>query len=805
MTKLKDKTVLLTGAASGIGRLMALKLAAKGARLVLWDINQKALAELAQTIASQGHQVNTYLCDVSDKRAIFDTARQVQAEVGPIDVVINNAGVVYGKSFLEYTDEQLEKTIAVDQMAIVWTLRAFLPAMIERNAGHIVTISSAAGTIGVARLSAYCMAKFAAFGLDEALRMEFRKAGQNIKTTVVCPYYIDTGMFAGVKTRFAMLLPILKAAKVANKIIRAIERDKPRVILPAMVFTVPLLRLLPVKWFDWLTNFFGINASMDEFIGRNFNREDFMLTNQPQPELKNTHTECRHPATGEILGYSRLTTPAELEAIIATARQAQGQWGALPVKKRIKYLRRVRDYLAAHADEIATIISQDNGKVRVDAMATEVLPATMAISYYMRKAKIFLKPVKCGTGNLMLANKRSQIVRQPFGVIGIISPWNYPFAIPFSEVVMALLAGNSVVLKTASETQMVGRILEQCFLAAELPKGVFNYINMPGKIAGEALLSAGIDKLFFTGSVAVGKELMALAAKTLTPVVLELGGNDPMIVCEDADLERAVGGAIWAGFSNCGQSCGGVERIYVAAKVYEPFLELLKERIANLRVGLDLDFDKDMGIMTTAKQVATVQRHIEEALSKGARIYAQSPIPPTKNWQNFLPATVLVDVNHDMLVMRDETFGPVVGVMPFNTIEEAIALANDSYLGLTASVWSRNHRQAKWIAQQLQAGAVTINDHLMSHGLAETPWGGFKQSGIGRTHGKLGFDEMTQPQVIVNDIMPFVKKNMWWQPYSQKLYQGLSGLVTFLYGKGCWQRLVGLLRTLRIFPRYFTK
>lgn len=805
MTKVKDKTILITGAASGIGRLLAIELAAKGARLVLWDIDDHGLQRLTQEIKAMNRQVFAYHCDVGQKQAIEQVAQKVLQEVGDIDILINNAGVVFGKSFLEYTDAEIEKTIAVDLMAIIWTLRAFLPSMIRRNEGHIVTISSAAGTIGVARLAAYCSAKFAAFGLDESLRMEFRKARINVKTTVVCPYYIATGMFAGVKTRFPMLLPILKPERVVRKIIRAIERDHARLIMPAMVFSVPLLRLIPVRWFDWLTNFFGINASMDEYIGRNFNREDFMLTNRPQPELKATHTECFNPATGELLGYSRLTTVDELTQIVERARAAQIQWAEIPLKHRIKYLHRVRDYLAAHAQEIAEIISRDNGKVRIDAMATEVLPATMAVSYYMRMAPRFLRPVKCGTGNLMLANKRSRIIRQPFGVIGIISPWNYPFAIPFSEVVMALLAGNSVILKTASETQLVGRMLEQCFLAADLPPGVFNYVNLPGKVAGEALLKARIDKLFFTGSVAVGKQLMALAAETLTPVVLELGGNDPMIVCEDADIYRAVGGAIWAGFSNCGQSCGGVERIYVDAKIYETFLSQLKERIEKLRIGLDLDFNVDMGIMTTARQVATVESHIADALAKGARIYAQTPLPENKGWHNFLPATVLVDVNHDMLVMRDETFGPVVGVMPFNTIDEAIALANDSYLGLTASVWSRDRKKALQIAQRLKAGAVTINDHLMSHGLAETPWGGFKMSGIGRTHGKLGFDEMTQPQVIVNDILPCVKKNMWWQPYSRTLYDGLSGLVTFLYGKGCWARLIGMLRALRIFPRYFTK
>lgn len=528
-----------------------------------------------------------------------------------------------------------------------------------------------------------------------------------------------------------------------------------------------------------------------------------IMSENTRPDLKNTHTECKNPATGEILGYSELTPAGEIKKIVGKARQAQETWGRIPLRQRKVYLKRVRRYLADHAAEIAEVISKDNGKVRIDALAGEVLAATMAISYYLRHAQKFLKPVKCGTGNLMLANKRSRIVRAPFGIIAIISPWNYPFAIPFSEVIMALLAGNAVVLKTASETQMVGRKLEECFRAADLPEKVFNYVNLPGKIAGDTLLEAGVDKIFFTGSVAVGKYLMKKASDTLTPLVLELGGNDPMIVCEDADLERAAGGAVWAGLSNAGQSCGGVERVYVDEKVYEPFMTILKQRVEALRVGPDTGHETDMGAMTTQRQIDTVNHHIADALEKGATIFAQSHVPENAGLHNFIPATVLTNVNHEMLVMKDETFGPVLGVMPFNTIDEAITLANDTYLGLTGSVWSRNRRKAIAIGRQIKAGAITINDHLMSHGLAETPWGGFKQSGIGRTHGKFGFDEMTQPQVIVNDIMPFARKNIWWPPYSPKIYRGLNGLVDFLYGRGFMKRIVGIWQVLKIFPRYF--
>ena len=258
-------------------------------------------------------------------------------------------------------------------------------------------------------------------------------------------------------------------------------------------------------------------------------------------------TICIDPATGRQIGQSALDRLEDAHRSVQGARAAQGAWAALTVKERVKHLKPLSAYLAAHADELAATISRDNGKTRMDAMAAEVLPAAMAADYYCRKAKGFLKERRVMPGSLLMANKASKVLRVPYGVIGIISPWNYPFSIPFSEVVMALLAGNAVILKAASETQMVGRAIERCFNNLALPPGVFSYLNMPGSAAGKALLEAGVDKLFFTGSVPVGKTLMALAAETLTPLVLELGGNDPMLVCPDADLQRAVAGAVWAG------------------------------------------------------------------------------------------------------------------------------------------------------------------------------------------------------------------------------------------------------------------
>jgi acyl-CoA reductase-like NAD-dependent aldehyde dehydrogenase len=513
-------------------------------------------------------------------------------------------------------------------------------------------------------------------------------------------------------------------------------------------------------------------------------------------------TVCASPATREILGESSEDTVDSVREIIGRARRAQGAWAETPIRQRSRAILRARDYLVAHADELSEIISQDNGKTRVDAISTEVLPAALAASYYARKAPQFLRRQRLGAASLLMANKRSQVRRVPWGVVAVISPWNYPLSIPFSEVVMGLLAGNAVVLKVATQTQLVGRAIARCFAAAGLPEGVFAYVNLPGRLAGDALFEGGVNKLFFTGSVAVGKQLMAKAAETLTPICLELGGNDAMLVCADADLQRAASGAVWGGFSNCGQSCAGVERIYVHADVYDAFLDLLSKKITALRVGRDVDFAVDLGAMTTEAQSAKVRQHVQDAVDRGAVIHAQSACPP-ESAGNFLPAMVLTGVDHSMLLMREETFGPVVGVMKVASMDEAIALANDSAYGLTGSVWSRHTGTARRLAERIEAGTVMINDHLISHGLAETPWGGFKQSSLGRTHGAIGFAEMTQPQCIITDVMPGLRRNLWWHPHGRQVYDTMTSILRMLYAPRWSTRVAACWRVVKSFPRVF--
>ncbi len=503
-----------------------------------------------------------------------------------------------------------------------------------------------------------------------------------------------------------------------------------------------------------------------------------------------THTEGINPATGESLGNIPQNMASDVRESVRKIRLAQISWAQSSFSDRGKHLRKMQQHLVEHGEAYARIISADNGKTLADAYMTEISSAVLAFDYHIKHAARVLRTRRIKGSHIFSLFTRNRLQQVPRGVIGIISPWNYPLAIPMHEILMALMAGNGLLYKAASESQSVGQIIQKIVDAGELPQDLFIQVNIPGRVAGDAFLEAGIDKLFFTGSVAVGKKLMQKAAESLTPVSLELGGNDPMIICNDANLKKAANGAIWAGFSNSGQSCAGIERVYVHRDVYKPFLKILKKKVEKLKVGNPASKDTHIGVMTTAKQQESVRRVLKQAIDQGAVVAAISQID--ESISQALPATVLVDVNHQMALMREETFGPVLGVMPFKNIDEAIQLANDSDLGLTASIWTKNHRLGRKIAAQLEAGVVTINNHLISHGIPNLPWGGFKQSGVGRTHGELGLLEMTEPRVIVNDYLP-LNKQFYWTPVPGFVYRRWIGFIMIV--GGTWQfKLRGLLK-----------
>lgn len=494
-----------------------------------------------------------------------------------------------------------------------------------------------------------------------------------------------------------------------------------------------------------------------------------------------------NPATMEEVGRVVHTDMSRLPALFAKAREAQKAWEATPFSVRKRHILKMRDYIVANAEELAAIVSRDNGKSRIDALATEVIPCALAANWYGKHAASHLKPKMLPGSSLLFFNKRNQIIRVPVGIVGIISPWNYPLSIPFGEVVMALMAGNAVMLKVAAATVLVGEAIDKIVAAGELPEGLFYHIVGSGAEVSRGFFDNGIDKIFFTGSVPTGKRLMAEAAATLTPLSLELGGKDPMIVLPDADLERATSGAAWAGYQNAGQSCGGVERIYVHESVYDRFVDMLAAKTKAMRHGPDTGHGVDMGAMTTKEQLDTVRSQVEAALSAGAKIVAQSqPAGADKGW--FYPATLMTDVNHSMEIMREETFGPVLPVMKFRDIEEAIRLANDSTMALTSSVWTRNLAEGRRIAAKLHSGVTTINDHLYTHGQSETPWGGWKESGLGRTHSHLGLDEMTHAKLVNWDFLS-PSRNLWWFPFDERTYTALLQALRFVMSPSLFSRM----------------
>ena len=512
----------------------------------------------------------------------------------------------------------------------------------------------------------------------------------------------------------------------------------------------------------------------------------------------------QNPMTGESIASFRELSDQELQIRIESARQAQPDWAALNLDERKRYIAKMRAWLVENAESVAQTVSDCVGKTPIEALAGDVMPSVLGSSWYQKHAKAALKPTKLSPGTVLFFNKRSTIHHKPHGVVGIISPWNYPLGIPMHEIVPALLAGNTVLLKTAPETLPVGECIQEMCDAAGLPKDVFQHVIVDGPACGDVMLSrTGVNKLFFTGSVRVGKILAEKAAKNLIPISLELGGKDAMIVLDDANIERAALGAVWAGMQNAGQSCAGVERLYVHESIHDEFLQEMKRVVDRMRWTERTPHENDIGALCTDRQVETVKSQLDAALQSGATIFAEASFTPSS--EHVLKPMLLTNVNHEMDIMREETFGPVIGVMPFSTDEEAIHLANDSPYALTGSVWSRNTARAKAMALKIRAGAVTINDHLLSHGITETPWGGPGDSGIGRGHGHFAFEEVTQPQVVINDWLGFAKKNVFWYPYTRAVYDGMLGAIRAFHGRGPGRRLAGLVKFLKIVPRMFRK
>lgn len=502
-----------------------------------------------------------------------------------------------------------------------------------------------------------------------------------------------------------------------------------------------------------------------------------------------------NPATGEVLAEFEAATNTEVEAAVGLATQALAGWRRLSVAERAAHLFRLKEVLYGRRDEIASLITLEAGKPVVEAMLTEVMVVLDSLDYFGRRAARFLAPQRVPHHNLAMKLKRGRLEFEPYGVIGIISPANYPFAIPFNEMIPALVAGNTVVLKPSEFTPQVGLAIRDLLSAAKLPPGVAQVILGDG-LTGRALTAAPIHKLIFTGSVATGKRIQVAAAERLLPTVLELGGKDAMIVAADANLESASSGAVWGAFTNAGQTCVSVERAYVVRGVAERFIALCVSKAQQLHVGRGDDPSTDVGPMIRERQVAMVEDQVAEAVAQGAELQCGGRRPHLPGLNGFFyEPTVITRVNHNMRLMREETFGPVLPIMVVEDEAEAVALANDSAYGLSASVWTGDAKRGERLARQIEAGAVMVNDCISYFGISEAPHGGPKMSGIGRTHSRLGLMEMVQVKYIDTDLAPGMPK-AWWYSYGAEAQRFAQGFVEFLFGRGPTRRVRGLVTML---------
>jgi succinate-semialdehyde dehydrogenase / glutarate-semialdehyde dehydrogenase len=446
------------------------------------------------------------------------------------------------------------------------------------------------------------------------------------------------------------------------------------------------------------------------------------------------------PATGEMVGTFPLDGPEEVAAAVARAREGQRAWAGLGFEGRRRALLAYKAMLVRCTDELVDLVHRENGKPRNDALI-ELMMIVEHLDWAARNAARVLGRRRAPT-TLVLANHAASVEYRPLGVVGVLGPWNYPVFTPLGSIVYALAAGNAVVFKPSELTPAVGCFLADAFVDAVGGPPVFQVVTGDGS-TGQALCRAGVDKVAFTGSPAAGRKVMAACAERLTPVVLELGGKDAMVVDDDADLDAAAEQALWGGMANAGQTCLAVERVYVVDRVYDRFLAKLVERASRVRPGADF------GPITLPRQLETIRRHLDDAFARGARALVGGPDavrPP------YVDPVVLVDVPADALVMREETFGPILPVVRARDADHAVALANASPYGLGAAVFGS--RRAEGIARALRSGMASVNSVLTYAGVPSLPWGGVGESGFGSVHGPDGLREFTRSKAVTRQRFP---------------------------------------------------
>ncbi|MGB8954552.1 MAG: aldehyde dehydrogenase family protein [Tumebacillaceae bacterium] len=502
-----------------------------------------------------------------------------------------------------------------------------------------------------------------------------------------------------------------------------------------------------------------------------------------------------NPATGDVLGDLPEWTSEQIRDAAERARAAFPAWRDTPLAERLHCIRQMRQYLVDQADALAREIAQYTGKVPIEALTHEILLVIDSLHYYEQHAPAILSTKKTKTPILLFGN-HSYIEYKPMGVVAVIAPWNFPFLLSVVPAISALIAGNTVLLKPSEAAPFMGKMFEAVFRASGFPDGVVQVVHGRGNVGAE-LIAAHPDKIFFTGSVATGKKIMSAAAENLIPCELELGGKDPMIVFADCNLDRAARAAVWGAFTNAGQVCLSVERVYVEESIYEPFMRKVRELTSALRLGVDY------GSMTFPPQLAIVDAHLQDALEKGAQVECGGR--PLREGTLYYAPTIVTGVDHSMRLMQEETFGPVMPVMTFRTEQEVIRLANDTEYGLNASVWSQDLGKAKRVASALISGNVCINEVISSIGNMHLPFGGVKHSGMGAYHAEVGLRTFShQTSVMVSKGTK--PREINWYPYTQDLYGSLHAIIRLLYAPSKrwvgWPALRNLLRQVLDTYRY---
>ena len=491
------------------------------------------------------------------------------------------------------------------------------------------------------------------------------------------------------------------------------------------------------------------------------------------------------PITLEPIGEFEAGGVEDVRTAVARARKAQAGWAQLSFDARAEYLWRLVDAIVERQDEIIDCVIQETGKPRNEAISMEVMAPCLQISYYAKRAKKFLATQRRAPSGLMRLSKKLTLIYQPLGVVGLITPWNGPMALAANPLAQALMAGNAVVHKPSEVTPLSALLLKELTEQAGFPADLYQVVQGDGE-TGAALIDAGVDKISFTGSVATGRKVGEACGRNLIPVTLELGGKDAMIVCADADLDRAAEGAVRGSCWNTGHYCCGTERVYVNENIYDSFVEKVVEHTTALKQS-DTE-EGDVGTVFWDKQMSIIESHVSDAKAKGARVLVGGKRDPDLKGLYFQP-TVMVDVNHGMDIMCRETFGPIVAIQKVRDDEEAISLANDSDYGLSGNVWTTDKQKGEQIAERIETGSVSVNDMAMTYGVAEAPFGGVKASGVGQVNGEIGIRNYCHIHPIISDKKTSGKLQGGY-PYTAQSAEQMQKFIRFVFRNKILRKLV---------------